>query len=205
MSKGYNFIIALTGMSSSGKDSIARLLANQHKCKYVVSTTTRPMRSGEKQDIDYHFVSEEEFQKLIDEDKLVEHRYYDTIENGLPTRWNYGVERSEINLDEGDFVVVVDLKGLEDLKKEYGDKVISFYIDVPEEIRRVRAIARDRFFEEAEFSRRCRDDVLKFEDVENKVDIVVKNDDLNECLSRVLFDIDYAKKLRIFYTQYASY
>ena len=205
MSKEYNFIVALLGYSASGKDSIARVLANQHGYNYVVSTTTRPIRANEQQDVDYHFVSEDVFQALKDLDKFIEYRYYDTIQEGKNTRWHYGIERSEIDLDKGNYVAVVDTVGLADLEKEFGNRVISFYIDVPYELRKLRAIGRDRFFEEAEFERRCTDDDIKFEGIENKIDVVVDNINFDECVSKVLWNIDYARKLRVFYTQYASY
>ena len=85
MSK-HNYIIAITAKSSAGKDSIARVLANQHGYKYVVSTTTRPKRSNETDHINYHFISGEEFQKLVDNDSLIEYRYYDTIEDDKKAR-----------------------------------------------------------------------------------------------------------------------
>ena len=204
MAKGYNYIIAVTGKSSSGKDSIGRVLSNQHGYKYVVSTTTRPMRSNETNHIDYHFVSEDVFNVLIDKNKLVEYRYYDTIQDGLPSRWHYGIEKSEIDLSKNNYVCVVDLVGLADLKRGFGHKVISIYIDVPEEIRRIRAVARDKFFEEDEFSRRCKDDDVKFVNVEKEVDAVFINNVFDECLASVLYFIDKEKEKRTFFTQYAS-
>lgn len=205
MGKEYNFIIALVGKSSCGKDSIARVLASQHGYKYVVSTTTRPMRSNDVNHIDYHFVSDEEFQQLIDNDKLVEYRYYDTITNGKNTRWHYGIEKDEIDLDKHSYVAVVDLQGLKDLEDVYGNRVISIYVDVPEEVRRIRAIARDRNFEEAEWNRRNKDDNIKFENVDMLVDVTVKNINFDECVSKVLFYINHSRELVKFYTQYCSY
>lgn len=206
MSKDYNFIVALLGKSSSGKDSIARYLSNQLGFKYVVSTTSRPIRSNETQDVDYHFVNEDTFKALKDLDKFIEYRYYDTIQDGLPSRWHYGIERSEIDLTKSSAVAVVDVQGLNDLTKEFGsENILSFYIDVPYEVRKTRAIARDRSFEESEFERRSKDDDIKFKDIENVVDKVVRNDNLNECISSILFDIDYTKKLRTFYNQYSSW
>ena len=201
----YNYIIAITGKSSSGKDSIGRVLSNQYGYKYVVSTTTRPSRSNETNHIDYHFITESEFQKLIDNNELIEYRYYDTIEQGEKTRWHYGIERKEINLDEHSYVCVVDLVGLEDLKREFGYKVISLYIDVPEEVRRIRAIVRDRYFEEGEFTRRCKDDDIKFANVQNVIDTIVRNDNFNECLASVLHFIKKTTEKRTFFTQYASW
>lgn len=204
MSKNYNFIVAITGKSSSGKDTIARLLANQHGFNYVVSTTSRPMRSNETNHIDYHFITPEEFQQIIVEDKLIEYRCYETIQSGQKTKWEYGIERDAIDLSKGNFVAVVDLEGLQDLKREFGYRVISFYIDVNEESRKTRAIGRDRNFEVAEWDRRCKSDDERFDKVELDVNEIVRNDNFDECLAGVLYKIKHIKDMRQFFTQYAS-
>lgn len=203
--RNYNYIIAITGKSASGKSSIEQILEKEYGYKRVVSTTTRPMRSNEINHVDYHFISDREFQQLIDEDKLIEYRYYNTITNDKPTRWQYGIEKNEIDLSKHNYVVVVDLKGLEDLKKEFGYRVISIYIDVPEEIRKTRAIARDRYFEENEWDRRSKDDNFRFANVKNVVDAVIKNYNFDECLSRIIYYINETQKQRTFFTQYVSW
>lgn len=200
-----NIIVALVGESASGKDSVGRVLANQYGYKYVVSTTTRPMRSNERNHVDYHFIDEDEFQQLVDNDELVEYRYYDTIENSKPSRWHYGIERKEIDLADGSYIAVVDLKGLKDLQKEYGNRVISIYIKTPEELRRLRAIARDRNFEDEEFQRRLEDDKVKFANVYDAVDEIVENIDLDKCVKEVVFKLNYCKSLIKFYEQYSFY
>lgn len=91
------------------------------------------------------------------------------------------------------------------MKREFGSRVISIYIDVPEEKRKLRAIGRDINFEQKEWDRRNKDDDIKFEDVQYKVDVLVGNQDLDECISRVLFNVDHHKRMRRFYAQYASY
>lgn len=201
----YNYIIAITGKSSSGKSSIEQVLEKQYGYKRVVSTTTRSPRSNEDNHADYHFISDKEFQGLIDGDKLVEYRHYNTIQDGKPAIWHYGIERKEIDLDKHSYVVVVDLIGLEDLKGEFGSRVISLYIDVPEKIRKLRAIARDRFFEEEEWNRRAKDDDTKFKDVEKIADCVLVNNKFDECLEGVLAFINSQQEMRQFFTQYTSW
>lgn len=203
--KGYNYIIALLGKSASGKSSVEQVLEKTLKYKRVISTTTRPPRSNEINHIDYHFVSKKYFQKLVDEDKLVEYRYYNTIEDGRPSRWHYGIERKEIDLDVNSYVCVVDIIGLEDLKREFGNRVISVYIDVPQETRRIRAMARDRLFEEEEFIRRCKDDDIKFKDIAYFADIIVRNDNFDECIESIIESVEKEQEIRTFFQQYASY
>lgn len=181
-----NKIVAITGMSGAGKDSLARVLEKQDDYKFVVSTTTRPKRSGEEDGVHYHFKTQDEFQQLIENNELIEYRYYDTIENGKPARWHYGIERKEIDLGKHNYVVVVDLKGLEDLKKEFGEKVVSFFIDVAYKDRVLRAMARDKNFELEEFERRYKDDIIKFKNIEKKVDFIVFNYDFQKCIEYVI-------------------
>ena len=73
----------------------------------------------------------------------IEYRTYNTIQNGIPSIWYYGIEKKEVDLSKNSYIAVVDLKGLSDIKKEFGENVISFYISVDEESRRLRAISRD--------------------------------------------------------------
>lgn len=200
-----NYIIALTGKSSAGKDFILSILEKQYEYKRVVSTTTRPIRSNETDGIDYHFVTNKKFDELIKNDELIEYRYYDTIQNGESTRWHYGIERKEIDLDKYKYVVVVDLQGLKDLQKKYGYKVISFYIDVDVNNRKMRAMARDKNFELAEWSRRTKDDDIKFNDAYMKTDFVVENYNLDKCIEDILNKTDFKLKEIEYFSQYSSY
>lgn len=199
------YIICIIGMSASGKDTIARILAKQYNYKYVVSTTSRPMRSNETNHQDYHFITADEFEILQANDKLIEYRYYDTLEGSKKTRWHYGIERSEIDLNTNDYVCVVDLVGLKDLKAEFGCSVISIYVESSEEERRTRAIGRDINFEEDEWIRRNADDDIKFANVKEEVDEIISNRDLHKCVGEVIKYVDKEKKKRTFFEQYASY
>ena len=56
-------MIVLVGASASGKTEIAKLIIKNHGFEKMVTTTTRPMRVGEVKDVDYHFLTKEEFLK----------------------------------------------------------------------------------------------------------------------------------------------
>ena len=74
-------IAFIMGKSSSGKDSIFRMLADDKElglCK-VVPYTTRPMRSGETQGVEYNFVDDETACRFENENKIIEIRCYDTV------------------------------------------------------------------------------------------------------------------------------
>ena len=150
------------------------------------------MRSGEKEGVQYYFKTNEEFRKLIELDLLAEYRSYNTIQNDDETVWHYGIEKKEIDLKQGNHVVVVDLKGLTDLKKYYGNNIISFFIDVDEESRKLRAEARDKNFEKKEWRRRLKDDQEIFKNIDDKVDYKVQNYDFKKCIDVIEQIIKYS-------------
>ena len=63
-------VLVLVGKSGSGKSRIERELASNFRYEKAVSTTTREIRNGEVDGIDYHFVNDEEFNKMMINDKL---------------------------------------------------------------------------------------------------------------------------------------
>lgn len=70
-------LIVITGPGSVGKDAMAtRLLKRHPEIEKVITTTSRTPRPWEKNHIDYHFVTNEEFAKMIEEQKLLEHVYF---------------------------------------------------------------------------------------------------------------------------------
>ena len=71
----------LAGMSSSGKTYLSKKYSEEHKdSELIVTYTTRPMRSKEINHIDYHFVTDDEFDVLKLTGKLIEERAYNTKE-----------------------------------------------------------------------------------------------------------------------------
>ena len=66
-------LIVLSSPSGAGKSTISRmLLAADQEVEMSISATTRPKRPGERDDVDYHFVSDEEFDRLAAEGEFVE-------------------------------------------------------------------------------------------------------------------------------------
>ena len=101
-------IIILTGMSCAGKDTVRRVLEQDYYGGYtnIVSHTSRPMRENEINGIDYHFVSKEEFNNMIDNNEMIEYRNYETNWNGRGETWFYGVKKfTPKNIN---YVIVMD-------------------------------------------------------------------------------------------------
>ena len=74
-------IFCIVGKSSSGKDTIyKRLLENLSlHLKRIVPYTTRPIRAGEQEGVEYHFTTTERLSRLQEENSIIECRAYDTV------------------------------------------------------------------------------------------------------------------------------
>lgn len=102
----------LSGPSGVGKDAVlARLRESGYPIKFVTTLTTRPRRDNERDNIDYHFVSKERFQEMIERSELLE---WANVYGNL-----YGVPKGSVKqaLDQGrDVMVKVDIQGVTNIK-----------------------------------------------------------------------------------------
>jgi len=111
-------LIILSAPSGSGKTSIVRYLMKQFdNLRFSVSATNRPMRAGETDGVDYHFLSTGDFKQKIQENKFVE---WEEVYNGR----FYGTLITAVDdvISEGGHVVFdVDVVGGLNIKKAYGN------------------------------------------------------------------------------------
>lgn len=150
-------IIILCGKSSSGKDLIKKKLI-KNGFKGVVTNTTRPPREGEKEGINYYYLSDMEFKNRIANGEMIEYHKYNT-EFGV---WYYGSSANNIDLNKHDYVIVLTLEGAEAYVNYFGaENCIVFYIDAPKSIREQRAKERGSFNQD-EWDRRVKTDNADF-------------------------------------------
>ena len=150
-------IVILCGKSSSGKDLIKKKLV-KNGFKGVITNTTRPPREGEKEGVNYYYLSDIEFKNRIANGEMIEYHKYNT-EFGV---WYYGSSANNIDLDKHDYVIVLTLKGAEAYVNYFGaENCIVFYIDAPKSIREQRAKDRGSFNQE-EWDRRVKTDNADF-------------------------------------------
>lgn len=172
-------ITILTGKSGCGKDTLLNELVQRGTFMPLISTTTRPMRDGETNGKEYHFISKEEFFKKVKEKDFLEYRAYNTSVNGNADIWYYGSPKlSEAEIKNNNIIVVLDLQGAKDYLNHYGKENCQIILlDVNDEIRRERAIRRGSF-DETEWKRRLEDDTIKFskEAIKDIVNIYLNND-----------------------------
>ena len=115
-------LIVLSGPSGVGKDALLRKMKEQkYPFHYVVTVTSRPRREGERDGVDYRFISQREFQQMIDNGELLE--WANVYGN------YYGVPRKEISqaLSKGrDVIVKVDVQGAATIKRILPQAVCIF-------------------------------------------------------------------------------
>ena len=115
-------LIVLSGPSGAGKDAVlAKLKESNFPLKYITTLTTRPRRAEERNNIDYHFVSEKKFQEMITNNELLEWA-------NVYGNW-YGVPKEAVKqaLDQGhDVMVKVDIQGAATIKKILPQAILIF-------------------------------------------------------------------------------
>jgi guanylate kinase len=129
-------MIVIVGGTASGKSTLIDELVDTGQYQRIITTTTRPIREGEINGIDYHFVSEDEFMSLVKNDMFVE---WEKLEiNGHL----YGAQKSSVIETDLIPVIIVEPNGLltwQEKAKEIGFKVFSVFVycDIQARIERI--------------------------------------------------------------------
>lgn len=129
-------VLAIFGKSASGKDSLAKML-NAHmkdKSSLIVSCTTRPKRDYEINGTDYHFITKNEFNKLIGSKQMLEYTSFNY--------WMYGTPIDSLKKDKIN-IGVFNLRGVQYLLSDGRLDVFPVYIECADKIRLIRSLARE--------------------------------------------------------------
>ncbi len=150
-------IAFIMGKSASGKDKIYKALCEDEELNLNTITmyTTRPMRSGETDGVEYHFVDDAVADELKDAGKIIEMRCYDTV-YGM---WKYfTVDDGQVNLNSGDrYIVIGTLEAYNAFCRYYGNEhIMPIYIEVDDGIRLERALKREKKQEIPRYEEMCR-------------------------------------------------
>jgi guanylate kinase len=158
-------IYVITGQTSSGKTTLAKMLERKLKLKRIVNHTSRPPREGEIDGVDYHFTTEDKIHEL----NLICKNTFQTAYGP----WTYGVDVGQI--DHGtDYIIVLEASGaLEMQNSELETRVV--YVIAPEPLRRERAYKRESKKFDPEIERRFESDAKDFDGFEEEADYVVLN------------------------------
>ena len=172
-----NKLFVLLSESSGGKDTLLNMIVKNEFLKPVISTTTRKMRSNEKQDREYHFVTKEEFMLMEAKDEFLETTSYLIPSEGVV---KYGLAKKDVILSKSSYVVILNPIGLQQVEEQLGkENVVSIYIHRNDKDRFISYLNR----EEKRFDlilddayERYKRDLNDFAGIETKVDYVINND-----------------------------
>ena len=183
-------IYCMMGKSSSGKDTLyQKVLERLPQIHRVVPYTTRPIREGEQDGVEYHFVDDKQLAELETDGKIVELRAYNTV-HGI---WKYfTVDDGQIDLEQGDYLLTGTLETYEKIREYYGaEHLVPIYIEVEDGERLARALERERRQAVPKYKEMCRRFLADEEDFceENLkrlgIDKRYRNTDMETCLNEI--------------------
>lgn len=184
-------IYYIMGKSSSGKDTIYKRLMERlgDRLKTVVGYTTRPMREGEQEGIEYFFVDEDKYREMCRQGIVIESRDYDTV-YGV---WSYfTADDGQISLTESDYLLIGTLEAYEKIKEYYGkENIVPIYIEADDGDRLLRAIKREKKQQAPGYEEVCRRFLADQKDfceerlLECGIVRRYRNVDLQECIDEI--------------------
>jgi guanylate kinase len=175
--RGIPFVVAAP--SGTGKTTVCLALRDRDpKLVFSVSHTTRPRRPGERDGVDYHFVSEPEFQRLISEQAFLEWAVYNG--NRYGTSW----KAIEAPLAGGlDMLLEIEVQGARQVRQRLPGARLIFLLPPSEQalVKRLKGRGTDSAEEVAKRLRTAHEELKAIEEF----DYAVFNEDLERCLAEV--------------------
>lgn len=164
-------VFIVSGPSGSGKSTLVKKLRELPGMLFSVSCTTRPPRPTETNGEWYNFVSQEEFQRMVDAGEFLEHaQVFGKHWYGTPRKW-----LDQARATGQDLVLEIDVQGAEQVKHKLPNAILVFILPPSraELERRLRQRSEDSAEEVQRRLERARDEMLRYKDYDH----VVVNDD----------------------------
>jgi guanylate kinase len=190
MKKQKNNVFIISAPSGSGKTTLIDLLLKQNpSLMFSISHTTRPPRTGERDGVEYFFVSEEKFEQMIREDRFVEwaevHGHY------------YGTSR-EVLIDaeknHRDVILDIDVQGAAQVRQKMPQAISIFILPPSYEALKTRLLSRKKDSQEVMLKRlgNARKEIRRY----SEFDYIIINDDLQSALVSLSSIITSSNSLR---------
>ena len=166
-------IFVLSAPAGGGKTTIANLLLKEiPNLQRIVTYTTRQPRPGEKNGVDYVFVSKEEFEKLIQENAFLEHAIVHGNYYGTPKREVFELIEKGI-----DVLLIIDVQGMRQIKSNYKD-IISIFL-IPPSFDELKLRMKKRGDSEEEIQKRLHTAIKELK-AWKEYDYIVVNDEIQK-------------------------
>jgi len=185
-------LIVLSSPSGAGKSTISRMLLDAEKeVTMSVSATTRPMRPGEAEGVDYHFVDDAEFDRMIAANEFVEWAYV--------FGHRYGTPKAPVKqaLRRGrDILFDIDWQGARQLEPDFGEHLVTIFLLPPTMTELEERLQNRRTDSEAVIAdrmRRAADEIDHWAEYE----YVLVNRDVNTCLEKVRAIVSAERSKRV--------
>ena len=189
-------IYYLLGKSATGKDTLYKeILKRRPKLRTVTMYTTRPIREGETDGVEYFFTGRKELERQLASGKVIESRTYQTIAGP----WTYyTVDDGQFNVaDDESCLMIGTLESYEKMCTYFeSGKMVPVYIEVPDGIRLLRAVKREENQKKPNYREVCRRYLADEKDFseENLERLGVtkryQNTDMEICVEEILRDLD---------------
>ncbi|MGI5982650.1 MAG: guanylate kinase [Sakamotonia sp.] len=189
-------IFYIMGKSATGKDTVFKeLLKRKPELTTVVPYTTRPIREGETDGVEYFFTSPEKLEELKNSGKIVELRTYETVLGP----WSYfTMDDGQFDIHgEGDCLMIGTLESYEKMRRYYGNgALVPVYIEVPDGIRLLRAVRREEKQKAPNYREVCRRYLADEDDFSEEILSRLRigkrfaNTDLEACLEEILKEME---------------
>lgn len=185
-------LIVLSSPSGAGKSTISKmLLESDPDVTMSVSATTRPKRPGEVENLDYHFVDDAEFDRMVAAGEFVEWAHV--------FGYRYGTPKAPVKaaLRKGrDILFDIDWQGARQLEPDFGEHLVTIFLLPPsmaELERRLRARDTDSEAVIADRMRRAADEIDHWAEYE----YVLVNKDMDACLAQVRAIVSAERSKRV--------
>ena len=191
-------IYYMMGKSASGKDTLLREVKKMlPELKTITLYTTRPIREGEKDGVEYFFITEDTLSIYERQGKVIEQRAYQTA-HGI---WKYAtVDDGQIDLEGADYLMIGTLESYDKMRKYYGGKkLVPLYIEVEDGERLMRALKRERRQEIPRYAELCRRFLADTQDFSEKklamlgIEKRFVNSNRAQCLEEIIGEIRHGK------------
>ena len=185
-------LLVICGKMCSGKDTVVKRLINKG-FKKVVTYTTRPMRRGETDGVDYHYISKEDFEGKIKDGFFLEYRTYKVASGDT---WYYGSAKQDVLKvrDNQKKVIILSPSGVDKMYELKRDNPVEFrvvYLKCNNDTIRIRA--KRRGDKKLEVARRIESDGIDFSVMDIFAQKIIWNDEGTEVGDVVKEILDYVE------------